>query len=133
MVKEWEHSSVFGDTKDWIREVTQHSPSVCIENKDGDPVAWAIQHEYGCIGMLQVIPEYRRANLGSVVTMLMAQKIHNKGDNLYSSVAVDNHVSLAFHEKNGFDYLSGTDTAYVHYGLPTICHPPVFIGINSKI
>lgn len=118
MVEEWQHSGVFDDTKKWIAEVTRHSPSVCIENKQGDPVAWAIQHEYGCIGMLQVVPKYQRAKLGSVVTMLMAQKIHNKGDYLYSSVAVDNHVSLAFHEKNSFEYLSGIMTAYVNYEFP---------------
>jgi L-amino acid N-acyltransferase YncA len=120
MVKEWGQSRSFDDTKEWVREVIQHSPSVCIENKDGDPVAWAIQREHGCIGMVHVVSKHRRAKLGSIVIMLLAQKIHSKGDNLYSAVDFDNEISLAFHEKQGFKYLPGIDTAYVYYGLPKV-------------
>lgn len=47
------------------------TPSVCIENEQRDPVAWILQQDYGCIGMLHVIPEYRRAKLGSAVTILL--------------------------------------------------------------
>jgi hypothetical protein len=54
--------------KFWIRYMISNFHNVCIETKDGRPVAWELQQEYGGVGMLYIEPEYRRANLGSIVT-----------------------------------------------------------------
>lgn len=40
------------------------TPIVCIENEQRDPVAWILQQDYGCT-------EYRKAKLGSAVTILL--------------------------------------------------------------
>ncbi|XP_061178027.1 glycine N-acyltransferase-like [Saccostrea echinata] len=117
VVKEWPYSGVFSDAKEWIREMIGVSPSVCVENKEGQPIAWVLQQDYGCIGMLQVKAEYKRAKLGSAVTMLLAQKLREEGLYIYSAVNVENSLSVAFHEKNGFQFLSDFLVAFVEYGF----------------
>ena len=52
------------------------------------------------IGMLHVVPKYRRTNLGSVATMLMARKDNY---NVYSMCVKDNTASLAFYKRNKFE------------------------------
>lgn len=116
VVQEWPYSGVFSDSKEWIKEMIAVLPSVCIENKEGQPIAWVLQQDYGCIGMLQVKSEYKRAKLGSAVTMLLAQKLREEGSHIYSAINVENSQSLAFHEKNGFQYLSDFLLAFVNYG-----------------
>ncbi|XP_061178006.1 glycine-N-acyltransferase-like protein 3 isoform X2 [Saccostrea echinata] len=117
VVKEWPYSGVFSDAKEWIREMIGVSPSVCVENKEGQPIAWVLQQDYGCIGMLQVIAEYKRAKLGSAVTMLLAQKLREEGLYIYSAVNVENSLSVAFHKKNGFQFLPDFLEAFVEYGF----------------
>jgi ribosomal protein S18 acetylase RimI-like enzyme len=52
--------------------------------------------------MLYVEPEYRRANLGSVVTRTLAGKLVKDGQLVFAFVDDKNENSINFHEKNGF-------------------------------
>lgn len=115
VVQEWPYSGIFSDCKEWVSDMIKQNPSVCIENEQRDPVAWILQQDYGCIGMLHVIPEYRRAKLGSAVTMLLMEKLLKEEDYLYSAVNLDNKPSLAFHERNNFEYLSDFSVGFVVY------------------
>lgn len=115
VVQEWPYSGTFSDCKEWVSDMIKQFPSVCIENEQGDPVAWILQQDYGCIGMLHVVPEYRRAKLGSAVTMLLLEKLLKEGDYIYSSVSIDNETSLAFHERNNFEYIRDFSIGYVMY------------------
>lgn len=63
VVQEWPYSGIFSDCKEWVSDMINQTPSVCIENEQRDPVAWILQQDYGCT-------EFRRAKLGSAVTML---------------------------------------------------------------
>lgn len=80
VVQEWPYSGTFSDCKEWICDMIKQFPSVCIENEHGKPIAWVLQQDYGYIGMLHVVPEYRRAKLGSAVTMLLMEKLHKEGN-----------------------------------------------------
>lgn len=115
VVQEWPYSGIFSDCREWVSDMIKQFPSVCIENEQGVPVAWILQQDYGCIGMLHVVPENRRAKLGSAVTMLLMEKLHKEGDCLYSSVNVDNKTSLAFHERNKFEYVREFSIGFVVY------------------
>uniref|UniRef100_K1R0V2 Glycine N-acyltransferase-like protein n=1 Tax=Magallana gigas TaxID=29159 RepID=K1R0V2_MAGGI len=115
VVQEWPYSGIFSDCKEWVSDMIKQNPSVCIENEQRDPVAWILQQDYGCIGMLHVIPEYRRAKLGSAVTMLLMEKLLKEEDYLYSAVNLDNKPSLAFHERNNFEYVSDFSVGFVVY------------------
>ena len=69
-------------------------------------MAWELQQDYGAVGMLHVVPEFRRKKLGSVVTMALAEKITNAGQIVFACVVDDNETGKAFHETNGYIRLS---------------------------
>ena len=90
-------------------------PGVCILDSNGDPATWILQQEYGAIGMLEVVPKYRRAKLGSAATMLLAQRVCEEYYNVYSLVCVDNTASLAFHKRNRFECVKDFTVGFVNY------------------
>ncbi|XP_061183138.1 uncharacterized protein LOC133191399 [Saccostrea echinata] len=92
----------FAETKEYIEQIINTLPSACVLDKDGKPVAWILQHEYGCVGLLHVMPEYRRLKLGTTVSMLLIEKFFENGDDVYSWVDKRNHSALAFNLNNGF-------------------------------
>nr|XP_022315988.1 glycine N-acyltransferase-like protein 3 [Crassostrea virginica] len=103
IVQAWPYSSNFTDCREWITEMIDLFPGVCILDSNGDPATWILQQEYGAIGMLEVVPKYRRAKLGSAATMLLAQRVCEDNYNVYSLVSVDNTASLAFHKRNNLN------------------------------
>lgn len=115
VVQEWPYSGTFSDCKEWVSDMIKQFPSVCIENEQGDPVAWILQQDYGCIGMLHVVSEYRRAKLGSAVTLLLMEKLHKAGDYTSSSINVENKTSIAFHERINFKFVNDFTIGFVVY------------------
>ena len=105
----------FTDCREWVTEMIDLFPSVCILDSNGDPATWILQQEYGAIGMLQVVPKYRRAKLGSAAIMLLAQRVCEENYNVYSLVRTDNTASLAFHERNRFEYVKDFTVGVVNY------------------
>ncbi|XP_048735305.2 glycine-N-acyltransferase-like protein 3 [Ostrea edulis] len=92
----------YGDLGCWMRYHISNFHTVGIETEDGRLVAWQLQQEYGGIGMLYVEPEYRRANLGSVVTRTLAGKLVKDGHLVFACVEQKNETSINFHKKNGY-------------------------------
>ena len=115
IVQAWPYSSFFTDCREWVTEMIDLFPSVCILDSNGDPATWILQQEYGAIGMLEVVPKYRRAKLGSAAIMLLAQKVCEENYNVYSLVRTDNTASLAFHERNRFEYVKDFTVGFVFY------------------
>ena len=115
IVQAWPYSSNFTDCREWITETINLFPGVCILDSNGDPATWILQQEYGAIGMLEVVPKYRRAKLGSAATMLLAQRVCEEYYNVYSLVCVDNTASLAFHKRNRFECVKDFTVGFVNY------------------
>jgi ribosomal protein S18 acetylase RimI-like enzyme len=95
----------YADLKCWIKYHISNFHTVCIETENGRPVAWELQQEYGGIGMLYVEPEYRRANLGSIVTRTLAGKLIKDGQLVFGCVEDNNVTSVNFHKKNGYELM----------------------------
>jgi ribosomal protein S18 acetylase RimI-like enzyme len=100
----WEYKKVYelADLRYRIGYNISNFHTMCIETEDGRPVAWELQQEYGGLGMLYVEPEYRRANLGSIVTRTLAGKLADDGQLVFAFVEDKNETSINFHEKNSF-------------------------------
>ncbi|XP_056022244.1 glycine N-acyltransferase-like protein 3 isoform X1 [Ostrea edulis] len=101
----WQYKEIYdryADLRCWIRYHISNFTTVCIETEDGRPVAWELQQEYGGIGMLYVEPEYRRANLGSVVTGTLAGKLVKDDQLVFAFVGENNETSINFYKKNGY-------------------------------
>ncbi|XP_078334969.1 glycine N-acyltransferase-like isoform X3 [Crassostrea virginica] len=103
--KSWRYSEEyeqFFSMDRWLRYHFSNFPTLCIETEDGVPVAWELQQDYGAVGMLHVVPEYRRKKLGSVVTMALAEKMNNEGQMVFACVNEKNETGKTFHETNGY-------------------------------
>uniref|UniRef100_K1R0V7 Glycine N-acyltransferase-like protein n=1 Tax=Magallana gigas TaxID=29159 RepID=K1R0V7_MAGGI len=94
VVQEWPYSGTFSDCKEWICDMMKQFPSVCIENEHGKPIAWVLQQDYGYIGMLHVVPEYRRAKLGSARAATVKRRFTGNADPVLARITVT--VFLSF-------------------------------------
>ena len=65
-------------------------------------VAWIITHDDGCMGFINVLPEYRRMGYGIDLANALANKIREKGDMVFIHVEDSNMKSLLLAKKMGF-------------------------------
>lgn len=78
---------------------------------DGGALAGFIGlHEEGSMGMLEVVPEYRRMGVGSLLIARLCRILMKKGFTPFSQFTLDNERSRALHEKLGFAI--SDDTVY---------------------
>ena len=120
ILQAWIISSVFTDCRQWLTEMIDLFPGVCILDSNGDPATQVLRQEFGTIGMLHVVPKYRRTNLGSVATMLMARKVYEDNYNVYSMCTKDNTASLAFHKRNKFEKVKDFTVGLVKYQFQSL-------------
>jgi len=60
------------------------------------------KHDEGSIGLLHIMPEYRRMNLGIALAAFMVNRCLELGEFPFSQVTLGNDASLAMHKKLGF-------------------------------
>lgn len=70
--------------------------------KEEKLVAWAITHDDGAIGMLHVLPEFRRQGLAKEVTICIINKLRGLGKLPFAQIEEDNFKSINFVESLGF-------------------------------
>nr|XP_022292260.1 glycine N-acyltransferase-like protein 3 isoform X1 [Crassostrea virginica] len=106
--KSWRYSEEyeqFFSMDRWLRYHFSNFTTMCIETEDGVPVAWELQQDYGAVGMLHVVPEFRRKKLGSVVTMALAEKMNNEGQMIFACVNENNETGKT--SRDQWIYTSG--------------------------
>lgn len=71
---------------------------------DGDKlIGFVGRHSDGSLGMLQVLPDYKRMGVGRLLEICQIRRFMAWGDVPYGHVDVNNAVSLAMQQKLGFD------------------------------
>ncbi len=73
----------------------------------GNPAGFAGIHSDGCIGMLTVLPEYRRMHVGMALEIYLINRSLQRGQIPYGQIQADNVVSQQLQNKLGL-YLSKT-------------------------
>ena len=68
---------------------------------DGRPAGFAGFHDEGSIGMLEVLPGYRRRGIGEALECGMIRLALEKGQYAFGQVVTDNRPSLVLQEKMG--------------------------------
>lgn len=75
----------------------------------GDDLAGFIgMHEEGSMGMLEVLPQYRRRGIGAALETYLCSRILSKGRIPFAQIETANQVSLALHQKLNFSISSQT-------------------------
>jgi ribosomal protein S18 acetylase RimI-like enzyme len=82
----------------------------------GQLLAWTFLQQPGTMQALQVIDEYKRRGLGSLVTRALAKELAELGRDTLALVFMENDASIAMFEKLGFQRISLIFSAWV---LPT--------------
>lgn len=70
-------------------------------------------HDEGSIGFVEVIEEYRRKKIASMLETYMINKLLKNNEIVYLQVEIDNIPSMKFHERLGFIQASDIITWYM--------------------
>ncbi|MGI6212693.1 MAG: GNAT family N-acetyltransferase [Anaerovoracaceae bacterium] len=86
--------------KDLLSDLIRKDHLVIAE-QSGRPAGFAGRHAEGSLGLLEVLPEYRRRGLATMLEQYFIRKIRGAGEVPYCYVAEDNEASLALQRKVG--------------------------------
>ncbi len=86
---------------DYIIERIQNGLSSCIRIDD-ELAAWALTHDDGSLGFLQVMDNYKRRGFGISTTISLAQKVIAKGKIPFANIEEDNLNAINLVNKIGF-------------------------------
>lgn len=75
--------------------------------RDGKPVGFIGQHAEGSMGLLEVLPEYRRQGIGILLESFMIARELRQGNRPYCQVFSNNEASLALQRKLGLRFANG--------------------------
>jgi tRNA (guanine37-N1)-methyltransferase len=83
--------------------------------RDGELAGFIGLHEEGSMGMLEVLPAFRRMGVGTLLIALLCGKLMERGLTPFSQFTVDNLASRGLHEAMGFSI----STELVYWLEPT--------------
>lgn len=97
----YEYSHII--SKKYIKDRIKAGPAFGIM-ENGKPVGWVMTHEEGTMGILQVLPEYRRRGLAFKLDCALVNSLRKMGKPCISHIVKGNTASLSVSEKMGFKY-----------------------------
>lgn len=90
-----------GSKKKLLDEINSRpSSAMYVENK---PVAWALLHDDFAMGVMFVLPKYRRLGYAEAVTLDLMAKVMGQGEIPYVQIVKGNEASEALAKKLGFE------------------------------
>jgi 8-oxo-dGTP diphosphatase len=85
----------------YLAERIRNGPSVGIF-RDGRLVGWSMTHDEGTMGVLEVLPEYRRLGLAEKLSSALCRKVREAGSIPTVQILCGNRASPSLAEKMGF-------------------------------
>jgi 8-oxo-dGTP diphosphatase len=86
---------------DYIVERIQNGLSSCIR-VNGVLASWALTHDDGSLGFLQVMDNFKRQGYGISTTISLAQKVIDRGKIPFANIEEDNLNAINLVNKIGF-------------------------------
>jgi ribosomal protein S18 acetylase RimI-like enzyme len=94
-------AKAYASGPDYIKERIQ-SGAVYGFYERGNLAGFIGRHDEGSIGLLEVLPAYRRRGIGETLLSFLANLYLEEGKIPYSQIELGNDASFALHEKLGF-------------------------------
>lgn len=88
-------------TEPYLAERIEKGPALGIR-EDGRLVAWIMTHDDGAMGVLTVLPEYRRNGYGARITLALIERLRNENRLPFVHIEESNDKSMALSRKVGF-------------------------------
>lgn len=85
----------------YLADRIRNGPSVGIM-RDGRLAGWAMTHDEGTMGVLEVLPEYRRIGLAEKLSFALCRKVREAGSIPTVHILCGNRASLSLAAKTGF-------------------------------
>lgn len=100
VLQHYTHADV--NDADYLRSRLQSGDffAACVEGK---PAGFIGTHEEGSIGMLEVLPEYRRHGIAAALSTFQVNRLLSQGRVPYSQIEPGNAASFALHRRLGFE------------------------------
>ncbi|XP_075784661.1 glycine N-acyltransferase-like protein 3 [Pelodiscus sinensis] len=92
-------------SRKYLAHLTRHFPSACLLDATGHPVSWVTSDVFGALRHAYTLPQHRGRGYNTVLTNVMAKRLHSLGYPIYSNVAVDNFHTQRLKERWGFQRL----------------------------
>lgn len=86
---------------EYIRERLENGPAIGAF-KDGKLVGWALTHDDYSMGMLTVLPEYRRQGIALDMTLALIEELRRLGKKPIAHIEKGNGMSMPLVRKLGF-------------------------------
>ena len=104
-----------GDDKtlEMLKWNVKHMHSCGVKDKNDDLVAFELQTSYGALGMLIVEPEHRGKGLAKYVVTKLAQTVQEDGQLVYTTIEIDNKLSLKLHRDIGYEIIEGGELIWL--------------------
>ncbi len=87
---------------EYVKSRIKAMPSSCIR-RDGRPVAWALIHDDGSMGMLHVLEQFRGQGLARAITAHLARQVGKLGIQPFVYIVRTNRASISLTETMGFE------------------------------
>jgi hypothetical protein len=96
-------SGKYRDSLYFMERLLANNPALGLFNKENDnPVAWIVKREYGTIGNLHVLDEYRGKGLAAIISIMFSKEVAKMGYDSVVSIFLDNLPSKKIFEKLNF-------------------------------
>ncbi|XP_037040518.1 uncharacterized protein LOC119077407 [Bradysia coprophila] len=82
----------------YLEAVINYNPTTALYTNDGELIAWAIMHESGESGMLEVVEQYKRRGIGRELVLRQTIKLLDKRRILFRYILHGNDVAKGFSE-----------------------------------
>ena len=100
VISNWKYGANGG--MGYARDQLAHFPSVVLKSECGEHVGHMLGYTFRTIGMLHVLPQFRRKGYAKVIISQLVQKYFDMGEDAYVNIEIDNEVSVKLHESLGF-------------------------------
>uniref|UniRef100_K7FAC6 Glycine N-acyltransferase-like protein n=1 Tax=Pelodiscus sinensis TaxID=13735 RepID=K7FAC6_PELSI len=77
-------------SRKYVVNVIRHLPSACLLDATGRPVSWMASDEFGALRHAYTLPQHRGRGYNTVLSNVMAKRLHSLGYPSCGFVAVDN-------------------------------------------
>jgi len=98
VTKHWDHS----DEISYIKARIDKAPTAVVRGEDDAPLAWALTHSEGAVGVLYTLENSRRQGLGERVARSITNRLLMDGRVPFCYIADNNEASTRLFEKLGY-------------------------------
>ena len=98
----------------FVQDQIKYFPSVVLKSHSGEHIGHMLGRTCGTLGMLHVLPPFRRKGYAKVIISQLAHEYFDMGEDAYVSIDEDHQASISLHESMGFKKVPGMQMTWIY-------------------